>query len=119
MIDIAFGLNTHDIYTGDDNDLALVSDADQVAQHVKIRLWTYLEEWFLDINAGTPYFQSILGRIYRPQEAAAIIRRRILDTPGVDRVENFNFSLTNRNLSITSDIIVGLETTTISISETL
>lgn len=117
--DIAFNDENHDNFLDDNNDLALVTEGTQAAQHVKIRLWSYLGEWFLDITVGTPYFQSILGKIYRPQEASAIIRNRILNTPGVDSLTDYNFSLTNRNLSITGTIIANGESSTFSISEAL
>lgn len=106
----------HDIFIGEDNDLVVISSADQVAQNVKIRLLSYLGEWFLNIKSGTPYFQSILGQVYRPQNAAAIIRKRIIGTPGVDSMLKFDFDLTNRSLSIFAEIKIGETISTVVIN---
>lgn len=108
----------YDIYT-EDGDLVLVQDEDQVAQYVEIRLLSYLGEWFLNTDLGTPYFQSILGRVFRPAEAAAILRRRILATEGVDKIVSFDFNLTNRALSVSADIQINDTTATVTINETL
>jgi DNA-binding phage protein len=116
--DIALN-NYHDIYLDTTNDLVLAFDPEQVAQSLKIRLLSYLGEWFLNTNDGTPYFQSILGQIYRPQNASAIIRKRILDTEGVDKLLKFDFNLTNRKLSISASVKIGDSVSSITINETL
>jgi len=106
----------HDIYVGDDGDLQMISASDQVAQYVEIRLLSYYGEWFLDITQGTPYFQSILGRVFHPEEAAAILRRRVLNTDEVTKIENFDFNLTDRILSVSVSAQVEDDIITININ---
>jgi len=93
-------LNTdHDIdFDGDD--FVLVAGPDQAAQSILIRLWAYLGEWFLDTSLGTPHYQQILGNPFRPNNQAAIYRRRILGTNGVRSIENFSFARVGRDLEV-------------------
>lgn len=70
--------------------LKTAGDIEQVAQHVRTRLQFYLEEWFLDLKAGTPYFQSIFIKPANLANVESIIKGRILKTPGVVRLLNFS-----------------------------
>lgn len=118
MIDIALS-DDHDIYLDSTNDLSLVENSDETPQYIKIRLLSYYGEWFLNTTLGTPYFQSILGRVFRPQEAAAIIRARILATTNVDKINEFDFNLTNRNLSISAEVQIDDLVSSVTINETI
>lgn len=91
----------HDIYL-EDNDFALVAGPDESAQSILIRLWTYYGEWFLDTSLGTPHYEKILGNPFRPNNQAAIYRRRILATEGVTAIENFSYSRVARNLEVSA-----------------
>ncbi len=56
-----------DLLLGSDNDLVVTTDLDfsrgvqAVAQSAGIALRMFAGEWFLDLDAGIPYWQSILG----------------------------------------------------------
>lgn len=41
-------------------DLRLVDGIDRVRQQLEIKLGLWREEWFLDLNFGTPYLQRVL-----------------------------------------------------------
>lgn len=69
---------------------AFVNDADEVAQHQATRLRFYLGEWFLDTNAGTPWFQSIFVKPFNQQLTESIIKDRILQTPGTEELTEFS-----------------------------
>lgn len=62
------------------------STPEGVAQCVKTRLSLWRGSWFLNIEDGTPWIQSILGK---STAADAVIRARILDTPGVKEITGF------------------------------
>ena len=90
-----------DPLTGDiafeDGDLVLIEGVDAVAQTLKQRLSFGLGEWFLSINKGVPYFQTIL--VKNPNIAAieGIFRNTILSTPGVLELLSLDFDFDSRN----------------------
>ena len=90
-----------DPLTGDiafeDGDLVLIEGVDAVAQTLKQRLSFGLGEWFLSINEGVPYFQTIL--LKNPNIAAieGIFRNTILSTPGVLELLSLDFDFDSRN----------------------
>jgi hypothetical protein len=69
--------------------LPLVSRDAQIIQNVKQRLWHFYKEWFLDITAGTKWFELILIKNYRPSQVKAEIKRRIASTEGIARLTAF------------------------------
>lgn len=82
--------------------IKLVSNGDEVVQHVRTRLQFYLEEWFLDLTSGTPYFQKIFTKPVNLVNIESIIKSRILNTDGVSRLIEFkmDYEKSNRSLSI-------------------
>lgn len=78
-------------------DLALpirwIRGAEAIAQRILVRLRWFKGEWFLDENQGIPYFQVLLG-VKSPDIAlvSGLLRRAILSTPGVARVQSLDLS---------------------------
>lgn len=75
-------------------------------QAILRRLRLFLGEYFLDGTEGTPWFQSILGKV--PQNIAETnIKQRIIDTPNVISLSRFelNFDAKSRVISIYAEII--------------
>lgn len=80
-----------DLLLGTDNDLVIGADLSwsrgiqAVLQSCRIALLMFRGEWFLDLAAGIPYWQSILGQ--RPDIAIAIARdeyhRELMSVAGV------------------------------------
>jgi hypothetical protein len=66
-----------------------VRGADEVRQRVKVALWHYIEEYFLNIPNGVPWYEQILGRKSGAGIVSHILRRKILATPGVIRIVEF------------------------------
>ena len=91
----------HDIFvTG--GQLSRVSDVDEVVQKITTKLLHYLGEWWLDLNSGVPWFESILGESSDLAEAEAILRRVITSTEGVTTLEEFEADLSpDRVFSVT------------------
>ena len=87
-----------------DGDLQIVTGSNQTAQHLKIRLYTWLGEWFLDITIGTPYLEKILGQRSSAREQSNVIRRRVLSTNGVRSIINLSFERSGRHLSISGTV---------------
>ena len=92
----------HDLFASN-NRIAVVSDADEVLQHIKTRLWLFLGEWFLDVTDGVPWFQEVFVKPADLREIESIIKDRVLQTPGVDELIEFDMNYDNntRRFSIT------------------
>jgi hypothetical protein len=85
----------------------------EVAQNVRTRLKLFTNEWFLNINEGTPWFDSavapgILGKNTRTAASReAVIRRRIFLSPGMAGMTSFkvDYDLATRSLSVQAGTI--------------
>lgn len=81
----------------------LADSAEAVALLVKARLGLWTGEWFLDVTEGTQWIDGILGHNTRATRDA-VIRERILGTPGVRALLSYSSSLVSRRLSVTTTI---------------
>lgn len=72
-----------------------VEDKDVVLLAIKSRLEFFKGEWFLDVDDGTPYFQDILIKPARLGLIESILKRRILETPGVTELNKFEMIFEN------------------------
>ncbi|MBD8451889.1 hypothetical protein [Serratia rubidaea] len=102
--DYCFGRSDGDFY---------VNTPDAPALAVKTRLMLREGEWFLDANEGTDWRQ-ILGK-YTPFYDA-IIRERILGTPGVTELVEYNSNRNSdaRTLDVTATITTAYGKTTVT-----
>ncbi|GJD30022.1 hypothetical protein PMNALOAF_1265 [Methylobacterium adhaesivum] len=104
---LALDATTHDLFLAPDGNLATVTDNEAIAQHAKQRLLSYRGEWFLDTEAGVPWFQEIFVRPHNPAIIDALIKREILDTPGVASLDSFDLEIDERRRSISVLEAVG------------
>lgn len=97
----------------------LVNSPEAVAQAIRTRLKLWTGEWFLDQTEGTPWKTEILGHRFAGSNPDAAIKKRILQTPGVQEITDYSstFNGQTRSLSVTATVstIYGQAT----ISETL
>ena len=90
-----------------------ISGANEVCQRVKVALWHYLGEYFLNRESGIPYYskrndaQGILGSKMSQQTVYNIFRSKILAVPGVLRVKNANITKIGRNYYYSCSIVVA------------
>ena len=89
-IGLAIDPATNDLFLRPNGELAVVRNAEAVGQHVRQRLKTFSEEWFLDTTAGVPWLDEILGRGYDPALAEAVIKGEVLDTDAVTEITSFS-----------------------------
>lgn len=94
--DITFGHGQADYWTDDPRG---------VAQAVVSRLRLLKEEWFLDLQEGTPYVGGVFGK-HTKASFDPVIRARILGTEGVTAITEYESSLDpdTRALGITVTI---------------
>lgn len=83
--------------------LVFTSGVDAIAQDVRVRLRWFRGEWFLDRRTGTPWFERVLGHKQGDKLAEKMLRRVIMSTPGVAKIETMKLSLNRatRGLSVT------------------
>lgn len=70
-------------------DIPLTTGSDAVRQHLLQRLKMFRGEWFLDLSDGVPYYQNILIKNPNPDTVDGVLKDRILNTPGVDELLEF------------------------------
>lgn len=75
----------------------LVKDGAETVQHVRTRLQFYLGEWFLDLTAGTPYFEQIFTKPTNLANIESILKEKILSTPGVSALLYFRMQYEGGN----------------------
>lgn len=86
-----------DIVTSGDQ---FITGKNATAQMILHRLRLFLGEYFLDSTAGTPWFQSILGK--NLQSVAEVnIKRQILSSTNVVSLTEFKFSIDAKTRVIT------------------
>lgn len=101
---IGRALNKNNDLVIEDGEFKLVRDGAEVVQHVRTRLQFYANEWFLDLTAGTPYFEQIFIKPVDLANVESILKTRILQTPGVLRLIDFAMSYigeSQRKLTVT------------------
>ena len=72
------------------NALTIVDGPVETGQRISQRLNTGLGEWFLDLTVGVPYFERILQKNVNPRTAEDAVKREIILTTGVTRLESFS-----------------------------
>lgn len=86
---IALDAETHDLYLDADGNLAMVTDAQAVGQHMKQRLRTWQPDWFLDATVGLPWRERVFIRPFDQTASEAVIKAAALDTDGVTELTAF------------------------------
>lgn len=88
-----------------------IGEKEVVAQRLRIRLLTFLNEWFADVNYGVPYYQRILGK--KPVKSAIdqIFQQAILEERGVSEILSYTSSFSNRQYKASFKVRVGAEVT--------
>lgn len=89
-----------DLFLDANSTLAFVYDAEAIGHHARQRLMTFEGEWFLDRFAGVPWLSDVLGKMYDPVMAEAVVKAELLDTDGVVDLTSFStrFSRETRGL---------------------
>jgi hypothetical protein len=92
--------------------------AAEVAQTVKTRLRLYLGENFRNIQDGTPWWESILGKEGTLSSKEAIIKNRIIRTDGVTKILSFStdFDISTRAYSVKVGILTKYGETELTVS---
>jgi hypothetical protein len=114
------------LLNSDTNDLVFVNGAcpvtqlltEIVTQRLKITLYTFLGEWFLDTTIGVPYFQQIFGKVRSKATIDLIFQRIISEDPDVIEILTFDSSLIteSRGYEMTFQVRVSDNTASLPIT---
>jgi hypothetical protein len=80
--DLAFDFKTGKFILAG-GDLSLVADLEAIRQAVQVMCQTFVDEYFLDLDAGIPYFQNVLVKSPNIAAIRQIFKTRIEAVPGV------------------------------------
>lgn len=91
---------------------------DVVTQRLKITIYTFLGEWFLDTTIGVPYFQQVFGKIRSKATIDLIFQQIISDDVDVIEILTFESSLSSsdRGYSMTFQVRVADNTASLPIT---
>lgn len=86
----------------------IAGTAEAVAQRLRCRLLTIRGEWFLDTDAGVPWYQPddsevypIMGRRPNMQYNEAVLKAAILETDGVQTLDSFSLTFDHATRKLT------------------
>lgn len=105
---------THDLVFVNGQATVTQTQADIVTQRLKIVLFTFLGEWFLDETIGVPYFQQIFGKVRSKSAIDVIFQNIISQDEGVVEIREFTSSMTggDRGYTMTFKVRVADDTVT-------
>ena len=90
-------------------DLAIDNTSLSIANKIRIALKTFTNEWYLNINAGLPYYEDILIKNPNLDFISDLFQTEILSINSVDSLQDFELSLdSDRKLNITFTAILLL-----------
>lgn len=119
-MDLALDPDTHDIMFANGAVFVTQRLVDIVAQRLKISLYTFLGEWFLDTSIGVPYFQQIFGKVRKKSTVDIIFQGIISDDPDVIEILSFVSEITpERGYEMTFSVRVADNTASLPITITL
>jgi hypothetical protein len=97
--DILLDQNTYDLKI-ENYDLALTSEPTIAIQKTRQALLLFQGEWFLDDDAGMPYYQEILGSKSGLDRVQTLFIRGIKSVPEIKDILSFSLDFEDRKLSI-------------------
>lgn len=72
-----------------------------IAQNVQCRLWSFVGDWFLDLEHGLPWLEK-MGRAVDINELERQVKKQVLETEGVKQITQYQsrFDPKTRKLTI-------------------
>ena len=116
--DIALNAKTHDIAI-DSGNFRLIDNKERIAQQLRITLWEWLGEWFLDARDGVPYREYILVKNPNMKHIRQVLSDNIMKVDGVNRIDELNLKYDPKNRTLIVDFAVDTDEGQISRMEVL
>lgn len=99
----------NDIIIDHKGKLAKIKGSSEVRQRVIIALRHYWQEYFLNVPAGVPWYELILGS-KDTKQAELLIRDAVLKVPGVISIININ-SIVSKDRHVSFNIRIEVQGT--------
>lgn len=109
---------SRDIYV-EDYDLVLVTGADEVAQHLLVGLLLFRGEWFLDEEAGIPYYQHIFVAAPNSRVIEGLFRQDILGDADVEALTVFEMDINRATRKLDIDFTAVSKIGEVNVSSVL
>lgn len=106
--DIALNTKTHDIAI-DSGNFRLIDNKERIAQQLRITLWEWLGEWFLDARDGVPYREYILVKNPNMKHIRQVISDNIMKVAGVNRIDELNLNYDPKSRTLIVDFAVDTD----------
>ena len=84
--DLALNRGTHDLQLIN-GDFLVIDNNERIAQQLRVTLWEWLGEWFLDARDGVPYREYILVKNPNMKHIRQVLTENISKVEGVNRIE--------------------------------
>ena len=107
-LDILLDPITHDLDITAFDLKTTVDDVGAIVQRLKVKLLLFKGEWFLDLNAGIPYYEQIFVSSNFKDDADTVFKLAIVNTEGITSVRSFSstFDNTTRLFSIKFSVTI-------------
>jgi len=115
-LDLKLAEATHDLDV-EANDLALVVGVDEVTQRLRVRLKLFRGEWYLDENAGVPYYVNILTHSPKMSLIEAVFRKEILSSSEIEAITYWYMNYNRVTRQFTLDFKASSSEGEIEVSE--
>lgn len=100
-------------------DLQLCEGVDRAKQYLAQRLSAIRGEWAFDLDEGVPYFENVFVKAPDPVILEGIFKDRILSTPGIIGLDEFDLTLDTATRELSLDFLAQSTDGPINFSEVL
>ena len=106
--DIALNAKTHDIVVASGN-FRLIDSKERIAQQLRITLWEWSGEWFLDARDGVPYREYILIKNPNMKHIRQVLSENIMKVDGVNRIDELNLKYDPKSRTLIVDFAIDTD----------
>ena len=106
--DLALSRGTHDLQLVN-GDFLVIDNKERIAQQLRVTLWEWLGEWFLDARDGVPYREYILVKNPNMKHIRQVLSDNIAKIEGVNRIEELNLNYDPKNRTLIVDFSIDTD----------
>ena len=103
----------------ENNDILIITASEEVRQRLLQNLRAFKNDWFLNLEAGVPYFENVFRKDYSIEVINTILKDVILNTPGVIELLSLETNIDDSLRQLTVAFEVKSTDEIISVSEVI